>query len=380
MEVSATVAFLIKKVVENSALKLESHYVDADQGGPIEKLDTRILDLKLKIAKHKQHSEKRLPDPCTVREARRLISYEAERLVAEEILPNKCAIIPDGTGRKVVGKVDGVVVQTKGKHIRTLPFQKMGNEKRDNWGELIEYLLQRMSILTGKNKTDFWFSIVLFISDQCKVNKGLTDNIARELGVSYSPGQIYCNIHPILMFDEKMKKIWETCERKIGAEKLFPSLNYANLGQEKFMVSMQCLDAMMALVSPGKSNKAWSQYFNFNRYLDPRENHSHSLKDRRFGQLPALCLASLHHFDDIVRYLDTVPQVRNQLACLCRGMVDLDEYLKFIWSAAGLLGIPFYEPYLFFVIDQNATQSQCLDVFPKLYAEMLKSHRKVLPA
>ena len=108
----------------------------------------------------------------------------------------------------------------------------MGNEKRENWGSLIEYLLQRMFILTGKDKVQFWRSIVLFISDQCKVNKGLADSVVRKLGVTYSPGQIYCNIHPILMFDEKMKKNWENCERKIGAEKLFPSLNYANVDQE----------------------------------------------------------------------------------------------------------------------------------------------------
>ena len=109
---------------------------------------------------------------------------------------------------------------------------------------------------------------------------------------------------------------------------------HANVDQDKFMVSIQCLDAMMGLVSPGKSNKAWSQYFNFNRYLDPRDNQNYSLKDRRFGQLPALCLVGLHHFDDIIRYLETVPQVHNQLACLCRGMTDLEEGLPYVYMGS----------------------------------------------
>ena len=365
-EVAATIDLIMNTV----SMQVEGCM--ANQRDTLDNLETRIQDLRAKIAVSKEEGRKRLPAPRTVREARRLISYESERLVAEEILENKCAFIPDGTGRKIVGKVGGVVVQTKGgKQLRTLPFQRMGNEKRDNLGNLIQYLLNRMSILTGKDKVQFWLSILPFISDQCKVNKGLADTVARKLGVSYTPGQIYCNIHPILMYDEKLKKYWEMCERKIGADKLFPSLNYANLDQEKFMVTMQCLDAMMALVSPGKSNKSWSQYFKFNKYLDPRENHSYSLKDRRFGQLPALCLVALHHFDDILKYLERVPQVRNQLACLCRGMIDIEEFLKFVWAAASLLGVHFYEPYLFFIIDQNATQSECLEVFPKLYAEML---------
>ena len=132
----------------------------------------------------------------------------------------------------------------------------------------------------------------------------------------------------------------------------------------------------MGFVSPGKSNKSWSKYFEFNAFLEPRQNHSYSLKDRRFGQLPALCLVGLHHFNDVIEYLETVPECRNQLACLCRSMIDLSDYLLFNWACAGLLGIHFYEPYLFMIIDQIATQSQCLEVFPKLYNEMLNPVEK----
>ena len=50
--------------------------------------------------------------------------------------------------------------------------------------------------------------------------------------------------------------VWQTIEKQIGAEKLFPSLSYANLDLDSLLVSMQSLDAMMSLVSPGKSNRA----------------------------------------------------------------------------------------------------------------------------
>ena len=52
-------------------------------------------------------------------------------------------------------------------------------------------------------------------------------------------------------------------------------------------------------------------------------------------------------------------------------MADLDEYLKFIWAAAGLSGLHVYEPYLFLIIDQNTPQSKLLSIFPQFYEEML---------
>ena len=164
-----------------------------------------ISKLKKEVEHHKEKSDFRLSLPRTVREGRLLISYDAERKVGEEMLGNQCALMPDGTGRKLIGKVGGMVVQTN--KLRTLPFQKMGNEKRENWSDLVLYILKRLSILTGKEKVDFWQSILIFISDQCKINKGMAEMVGRKLGVSHVPGQIYCNIHPILMFDEKLKKV-----------------------------------------------------------------------------------------------------------------------------------------------------------------------------
>ena len=52
------------------------------------------------------------------------------------------------------------------------------------------------------------------------------------MGVEHQPGQIFCNIHPILMFDEKVQKVGQDLQIKIGAEKIFPSISYSNLDQE----------------------------------------------------------------------------------------------------------------------------------------------------
>ena len=96
-----------------------------------------------------------------------------------------------------------------------------------------------------EKKVDFWQSIVQFISNQCKVNKGLVAAVAHKLVVTNMPDQNYCNIHPILMLDEKFKKMWQNFEEQISAEKLFLLINYANLDEEMFVVAVfGCNDGM----------------------------------------------------------------------------------------------------------------------------------------
>ena len=132
----------------------------------------------------------------------------------------------------------------------------------------------------------------------------------------------------------------------------------------------------MCLVSPSYSHKAWSRYFQFTKFLGNKKNRAFAVKDRRFGALPASCLVGLHHFDDILNYLDKNPDCMNQLACICRGMSDLDEVLKFAWACLGLIGIHLYEPYLYLIIYLNTVQSQLIPLFQQLYSELndSKSH------
>ena len=87
--------------------------------------------------------------------------------------------------------------------------------------------------------------------------------------------------------------------------------------------------------------------------------------------MAAVCLVGLHHFNDVIEFLDSDPDCRNQLACMIRGMADLEDFLKFSWAATGLLGIHLYEPYLNLIIDCNTPQSELLKIFPEFYNEML---------
>jgi hypothetical protein len=351
---------------EEKEVEVEASNVTLEEN--IEGVDVEVVEQRISARRNQNHN--RLPSMTAVRDARHLISMETEKKIAQEMLQKECAIIPDGTGRQVIGRVGGAMLQVGGK-TRVLPFQRMGNETRENWARFIDHVLSRMAVVSEKEKKELWGTVLLFISDQCKTNKGLAKEVAQYMGLEHQPGQIFCNIHPVLMFDEKMKKIWQDLQIRIGADKIFPSISYGlNMDQDTTVVFMQCLDALMRLVSPTYSHKAWSRYFQFNKFLGARKNRAFAVKDRRFGALPASCLVALHHFDDILAFLDQNPDCRNQLACICRGMADLEDVLKFAWASLALIGIHLYEPYLYLIIDLNTVQSQLIDVFQQLYIEL----------
>ena len=108
------------------------------------------------------------------------------------------------------------------------------------------------------------------------------------------------------MFDEKIKSVWESIEKQIGSENLFPFLSHTNLNLKTLAVSVQCLHVLMGLVSPDKSNMSWSTFFRSERYLDSCQNHEFSL----FEKPPAISLVALHYFDDLMSYLNSVPLIK----------------------------------------------------------------------
>ena len=218
---------------------------------------SKVLEVTKRVEEKKANMEFRLPSMTAVRDARYLMSLQSEKKIAEEMLTSECAIIPDGTSRKVIGKVGGAMLQVGGK-ICALPFQQLGNDTRQNWAKFIEMVIQRMSTLADKDKQVLWSVVLLFISDKHITNRGLAAEAAKQMGFQHQPGQIFCTIHPILMMDEKVKGFWQELQIKIGHEKIFPSITYSNIDQNTFIVILQSLDALMRLVSPTHSHKAWS--------------------------------------------------------------------------------------------------------------------------
>ena len=102
-------------------------------------------------------------------------------------------------------------------------------------------------------------------------------------------------------------KIWQDLQIRIGADKDF-SFNFLfllSMDQDSTVVFIQCLEA--ALSSHHAVTKDGQGISSSTNFLGAHKNRAFAVKDRRFGALHASCLVALHHFDDILAFLDQNP-------------------------------------------------------------------------
>ena len=69
-------------------------------------------------------------------------------------------------------------------------------------------------------------------------------------------------------------------------------------------------------------------------------------------------------------WLDTYPDIRNQLACYLRMVGNLMELCKFQWAGAALIGLHITVPYMSMLLDHKVTTRQLLDILPQLYSDL----------
>ena len=86
-------------------------------------------------------------------------------------------LMPDGTSRQRLGRVGASLVFIEGQ-VRALKCQLMGNETRENWADTLVHNLKRLSLASGKDVIDIYLTIKAFVTDSCKVNKGLAAEVS----------------------------------------------------------------------------------------------------------------------------------------------------------------------------------------------------------
>ena len=93
------------------------------------KLKEKIVSTK---NKQKQKLSNVLPEPNSLRRARRNISCYLEGKVGDEMMKSgKNFLMPDGTSRQKLGQIGASLISVDGK-MRSLKMQWMGNETREN--------------------------------------------------------------------------------------------------------------------------------------------------------------------------------------------------------------------------------------------------------
>ena len=314
--------------------------------------------------------------PSALRAAHHLISTLGEQEQALEMVSLQNAnLIPDGTARQGGwGKMAGAIVKV-GEKYRPLRLQTLGSENHSSWVETLIHMLKRLAIASGQDVHTIWRSIMVLVSDMCKVNMNLAMDVAQQLGCSWQPGQAYCNLHPRLMMSRSIVELWKRHQSRMGHDKVFPSLEYCNLDASDDSLIKQVLDALMNLTSKQYAERSWNKYHEFTEWLERKglKNETGPLREIRFGELEAKALTGAYHFSHIEQFLQIHSDIRNKLTCFLRSAFPMREVILFYLIGAALIGIHIGEPYVNLLMVRRAKMSELIRIFPQLYEEMIET-------
>ena len=163
--------------------------------------------------------------------------------------------------------------------------------------------------------------------------------VCEDLDVDESPAALLCNVHPLMMFQRKIKELFQQIHDSLGKQKISDCfLVGVEFRNESFIIkAIKCLSNF---INREYSAKPWNRCSHFEEFIAPKENKSLSLKDHRFNRLQDCSLCLLFHLDDIDAYLAKFSNITNGITILDRSFIEM-EILKPIFASVALLGMTF---------------------------------------
>ena len=154
-----------------------------------------------------------------------------------------------------------------------------------------------------------------------KIDFVMTDSTSHDLGVieeGYAelqtdsvPDSLVCHIHPVMMFQRKIKAVWQEIHDAFGANTIKECFLLTNVDfcNESCIYKTTCLCSFI---------KEHHHQQHFDVFISLKKNESVSLKDHCFNRVFDCCINILYQLDDIKLYLDKYSNILNSVEILDR--------------------------------------------------------------
>ena len=268
-----------------------------------------------------------LPAMSNTRRTERYMEAMALNKIVEEIMEedsSSCVVYSnDGSSQSKVGNYVVQSLTVNGVQ-RSLPTFGIFSETRENLKDLTVATLDILSASTGHKYSpkDILSNITFTMTDSTSNNIGVADMVCDELEVENVPAQLLCNVHPLMLFQNKIKDLCQRIHDHIGQQKIKDCfLVDVEFQSESFVI--KALKCLSNFINREYSGKPWNRSEHFSEFIKPKKNMSISLKDHRFNRLNDVSLAILYHIEDIASYLETFTTITNGIAILDRGFMEL---------------------------------------------------------
>ena len=178
----------------------------------------------------------------------------------------------DGSKKQVAGSftVQGIIINGK---YRALPTMSIVSESKTNLAELKLTTLQILSAASGVNAKVLFERIDFVISNQTAHNIDVELLVAKKLGTEKVPNQLFCNVHPCLMFNWVIVKHWSQVEHAIGHDKIYANF-LVNATTTVSSVTEQALDCIFRLINHDFDHKPWNKSQEFDMHIASKKNLS----------------------------------------------------------------------------------------------------------
>ena len=236
----------------------------------------------------KPHNKDMTPDldtlPCmdNLRKTEPFFEAMALNKIVEEMMHEGSETVitysNDGSSRSGVGSFVVQSLNINGKQ-RALPSFGIFTETRESLEalEVATYKILSASSFHKYTEQDILGKVSFCMHDSTSHNLKVTEAVCVELGVEEVPRTLLCNVHPLMMFQGKIKELCQEIHDLLGKKKInecfLVDIEFKN---ESFVLkSLKCLSNF---INKDYSAKPWNRHTHFSNFIRPKKNHSLSLK------------------------------------------------------------------------------------------------------
>ena len=172
-------------------------------------------------------------------------------------------------------------------------------------------------------EADILRKVIFAMHDSTSHNLQVMEAVCKQFEFEETPRALLCNIHPIMMLQEKIKELCQEIHDSLGKKKINKCfLVDVEFKNESFVLkSLKCLNNF---INKDYSAKPWNRYTHFTNFIRPKRNFSLSLKDHRFNRLNECATSILYHMDDIASYLEQFSNIINGITLIDRSFLEME--------------------------------------------------------
>ena len=246
-----------------------------------------------------------LPSMTNLVRTRKYLEAMALNNIVEEIMSSDGSSITYANDGSSLNRTGSYVVQsiTINGIQRALPTLSITTESHETLKELELTTFKMLSAASGYkySEAEIFKKVTFVMTDSTAHNIGVTEMVCDELDINDAdrPDTLLCNIHPLMLFQNKMKEFYGEIQQSFGTKKLDECFTVdIDFKDENFV--LKAIKCLTNFINKENNAKPWNRHSHFSKFISPKKNDAISLKDHRFNRLNDCCLVILYHLS----YLD----------------------------------------------------------------------------